>query len=347
MRLLLSAMVMAALAVASTTNAENPDFVYPGAEWDFVAPEEVGFSSEKLLSVKVDFEDIGGDALFAVRHGKAFLAWGKVDEPISNYSIRKSYLNALLGIEWGKGNLDLEATLADLGIDDRQGLTAAEKDARVRHLLTATSGVYHPGSYESEEQKGARPPRGTFKPGEFFYYNNWDFNVLGHVFESAAGTDIFTALKEHIAEPLGMQDFDLGQARYRRDDTSQFPAYVFASSARDDARFGYLYLRRGLWGDQQLVPEEWVALSTTQQVITGKYFYYDYGYLWWVDAERSTYFARGNSCQYIAVLPGIDLVIVFRADPGSIVQKWLGLRVDPQESFRLIQKILGTMVGNR
>ena len=344
MRVLFSALAMGALTFTSTAAAEKSDFVYPGAKWDFVAPEDVGFSSEKLLAVKVYFEEIGGDALFAVRHGAAFLAWGEVNEPIDNYSIRKSYLNALLGIEYGKGNLDLDATLTDLDIDDREGLTAAEREARVRDLLTTTSGVYHPGSYESKEQKGARPPRGTFKRGEFFYYNNWDFNVLGHVFESAAGADIFTSLKARIAEPIGMQDFDLEQATYRHDDTSAFPAYTFASSARDDARFGYLYLRGGRWRNQQLIPEEWVAMSTSRQVMTGRYYYYDYGFLWWVDEEHGMYFARGNSGQFIAVMPGLDLVIVFRADPGSIIQKWLGRRVSPQDSFSLIPKILGAMV---
>jgi CubicO group peptidase (beta-lactamase class C family) len=338
----LSAFVI--IAFSCTATGSEPDYVYPDAEWSVVTPEDAGFSSEKLKTVRAYFEDIGGDAMIAVRSGKAFLAWGKVNEPIANYSIRKSYLNALLGIEYGKDNLNLDATLADLGIDDKEGLTAAEKDARIRDLLTSTSGVYHPGSYESKEQKGARPPRGTFQRGEFFYYNNWDFNVLGHIFESSAGTDIFTALKQRIAEPTGMQDFDLEQTTYRHDNASNYPAYTFASSARDDARLGYLFLRNGRWGDKQLLPQEWVAMSTSRQVITGEYFYYDYGYLWWIDHDHDAYIARGNSGQFIAVMPGLDLVIVFRADPGSIMQKWLGQRVSPQESFLLIPKILGALV---
>ena len=338
-----AAVGMLAFAPASATDARKSESAYPGAEWRVVEPESLGFSSAKLAAAQAYFEDIGGDALVAVRHGKVFLAWGDIDEPIENFSIRKSYLNALFGIEHGKGNLHLDATLADLGIDDKDGLTPSEKEARVRDLLTTSSGVYHPGSYESEQQKGARPPRGSFQHGEFFYYNNWDFNVLGHIFESMAGADIFSSFKDRIADPIGMQDFDLDQTEYKRDSSSNYPAYDFKSSARDDARFGLLYLRNGRWGDEQLIPTDWIAMSTKRQVITGSYYYYDYGYLWWVDDENGTYFARGNSGQYIAVLPASDMVIVFRADPGSIVRKWLGLRVQPQESFLLIPKILGAL----
>ncbi|MEM7363858.1 MAG: serine hydrolase [Pseudomonadota bacterium] len=317
--------------------------VFPGPEWETMSPESLGFSVHKLAEARKYFEDIGGDALFAVKDGKAFLSWGDVSKPIPNFSIRKSYLNGLLGIEYGEHRVDLQATLDELNIDDKQGLTATEKEANVRDLLTTSSGVYHPGSYESKMQKGARPPRGSFRRGEFFYYNNWDFNALGQVYRQISGEDIFHAFAEKIAAPVGMQDYSLEHTRYRHDDASLYPAYEFDSSARDDARFGYLFLREGRWKDRQLVPREWVRMSTSRQVVTGDYYYYDYGFLWWVDNGTGQYFARGNSGQYIAVLREQDMVIVFRADPGSILRKWLGLRVGPEESFLLIPKILGAL----
>ena len=318
----------------------NDDANYPAVEWATASPESLGFSALELAEARDYFDDIGGDALIAVKNGKVFLSWGDVTKPITNYSIRKSYLNSLLGIEYGERRLDLQLTLAELGIDDKEGLTAAEKEASLRDLLITSSGVYHPGAYESEMQKGARPPRGSFRHGEFFYYNNWDFNALGQIYQRIAGEDIFEAFAEKIAAPIGMQDFALEHTRYRHDDASRYPAYEFDSSARDDARFGYLFLRNGRWGDRQLIPKEWVQMSTSPQVVTGQYYYYDYGYLWWVDSTNGHYFARGNSGQFIAVLPEQDMVIVFRADPGSVVRKWLGLRVKPQESFLLIPKIM-------
>jgi len=314
--------------------------VFPAEEWAQVAPESLGFSSAKLEQAKSYFEKIGGDACLVVRSGQVIAAWGDVAKPIPNRSFRKSYLNSLLGIEFEKGRLPLDATLGELGIDDKGGLTQDEKQARLRDLLSASSGVFHEAAYESKEQKGARPPRGSFEPGTFFYYNNWDFNALGRIYSQISQQDLFEALRDRIANPIGMQDFTLEHTAYVYDKVSNFPAYNISTSARDDARFGYLYLRAGKWRDRQVVPEEWIRMSSVTQHETGEHYYYDYGFLWWVDAANGHYFARGNSGQYIAVLPDEDMVVVFRADPGGVLNKWIGRRVKPQESFLLIPKIL-------
>lgn len=52
-----------------------------------------------------------------------------------------------------------------------------------------------------------KPARGSFGPGEEFYYNNWDFNVLGTIFETETGIALGVAFNQWIAQPLGMQDF--------------------------------------------------------------------------------------------------------------------------------------------
>ena len=83
-----------------------------------------------------------------------------------------------------------------------------------------------------------RPARGSHEPGTFWYYNNWDFNALGTIYEHATGTGIYDALDRLIAKPIGMQD-------YRPEDGVYFPgaasihrAYPLRMSARDLARFG-------------------------------------------------------------------------------------------------------------
>jgi len=61
--------------------------------------------------------------------------------------------------------------------------------------------------YETPAMARARPPRGSHAPGTFWYYNNWDFNVLGTIYERATGTGIYDALDRLIAKPIGMQDY--------------------------------------------------------------------------------------------------------------------------------------------
>ena len=330
--------------VTMKANDPKKEIIYPAKEWVSKPPENFGFSTKKLAEVKSYFEKIGGDAFVVIKNGFIIASWGELSKPIPNFSIRKSYLNSLLGIEYGNGNLHLATTLHDLNIDDKSGLTNSEKQARIKDIITSSSGVFHDAAHESKEQAGARPPRGSFKPGTFFYYNNWDFNVLGHIYSQLSKEKIFQSFKERIADKIEMEDFDLKNTAYEYESTSNYPAYIIESSARDDARFGYLYLRNGKWNGEQIIPEEWIRMSFTTQVETGKHWYYDYGFLWWIDSKNEQYFARGNSGQFIAVLPKEDMVIVFRADPGSILNKWFGLRVKPQESFLLVPKILNSRI---
>ena len=80
-------------------------------------------------------------------------------------------------------------------------MTALEKSARVIDLLKSRSGIYHPAAAESEGMEESRPERGIHKPGEAYYYNNWDFNVLGAILEQKTGKNIYTLFAEEVANP--------------------------------------------------------------------------------------------------------------------------------------------------
>ncbi len=97
-------------------------------------------------------------------------------------------LNSLYGIYVGKGVIDTSMTLRKLNIDDvKPSLTETEKSARIADLLKSRSGVYHNDAAVSEGMAAGQPERGSHQPGGVFYYNNWDFNVLGTIFEQLTG----------------------------------------------------------------------------------------------------------------------------------------------------------------
>jgi len=53
-----------------------------------------------------------------------------------------------------------------------------------------------------------RPERSSPAPGTFWYYNNWDFNALGTIFDQLSGEEsIYTEFEKRIAGPIGMQDY--------------------------------------------------------------------------------------------------------------------------------------------
>jgi CubicO group peptidase (beta-lactamase class C family) len=277
-----------------------------------------------------------------VQHGAIVGSWGDTSANILLNSARKSLLSALIGIAVAHHQIDLDANVGGLGIDDNPPpLTAEEKQATVLDLLEARSGVYHGANYETAGMAARRPPRGSHSHGTFWYYNNWDFNALGAIYERAVGTSIFAAFAHQIATPIGMQDFDPAMCRYVGGPDSIYPAYVFYASARDLARFGQLYLRHGRWRDEQIIPAEWVDESTRSYSTTN--FGSGYGYLWWTAAPgrlpTGSYFAAGSGGQYVFVIPADDLVIVHLARMKS-VGGGFPAGVEPMQVFQLLSLIL-------
>ena len=182
---------------------------WPGGQpLELVEPEEVGYSSEKLKEAEQFAREIGCSAAMAVYDGKVFVAWGNISKNFRCHSIRKPFLGALYGIYLDKGDMDLDATLEDLNIDDiPPSLTFEEKQAKVEHLLMSRSGVYHEAAAEPQDMIDTRPERGSHPPDTFFFYNNWDFNTLGTIFEQETGERIFKAFKDTLQMWSGWTTF--------------------------------------------------------------------------------------------------------------------------------------------
>lgn len=320
-----------------------------GAWPRWATPEDAGWASPGLRDAAAYAASIDTAALMVVAHGRVVWAQGRVADRFNVHSIRKSLLSALIGIHGAEGRIDLEATLAGLGIDDRLGLTAREKAATVHDLLCARSGVYHPSGYETERMLAIKPARGSAGPGVVWCYNNWDFNALGTIFRRCTGTDIFADFATRIAAPTGMEDFDPGRdGQYIDLPESLHPAYPFRMTARDLARFGQLFLDGERVGGRQVVPAAWVEASVAPISEAGTRG--AYGFMWWVAREGifyphvrvppGTYAARGAGGHVVLVLPALDAVIVHRVDTDEE-----GREVTAAQFGRLLRLLLAAARG--
>lgn len=303
-------------------------------ELEHVSPETVGWSSSKLKQVEDFADQIGSAAVMALYDGKVFFDWGETKRNFWCHSIRKPFLSALYGIHVTAGHINLDASLEELGIDDTPPtLTKEEKQATVRDLLKSRSGVYHEAAAENQYMKDTRPVRGSHPPGTFYYYNNWDFNALGTIFEQQTGTKIFEEFNRKIAIPIGMQDFSIDNCYYQYElELSEHPAYCFRMSARDMARFGLMYLRNGLWNYEQIIPSQWIYESTTSYSLLDSTLGTGYGYLWAVVADDPNYgkifFHTGIGVHLLMILPEKKLVFIHRmntdipfTDPGDAINE--------------------------
>jgi CubicO group peptidase (beta-lactamase class C family) len=267
----------------------------------------------------------------AVVGGRVLMDYGDLQAISYLASVRKSVLSMLYGIYVERGAIDLDQTLEQLGIDDHGGLSAEERQATVRHLLSARSGIYHAASNAGDDLASA-PPRGSQRPGDYYLYNNWDFNALGTIFEQRTGKGIYDAVGEHLAGPLGMQDWNRALQRKSGDSArSKHLAYHINLSTRDMARIGYLMLRGGSWAGTQVVPRAWVTQSTG--AITRVHEMnpprrregpFGYGYLWWVfdrpdlgPAYQGAFTGLGAVGQHILIMPARDLVVAHKTRPGG------------------------------
>ena len=341
------ALVACAVLCGAATAA--PRLVYPGRTWGHARnPESLGYSSARLAEARRFSDSLKTAAVVIVVHGQVLDEWGKVDEKYLTHSCRKSFLSALYGKYVRSRAIDLDRTMADLGIDDDPPLSAQEKTATIRDCLKARSGVFHTAEAETDGMHKLKPPRDMFKPGEFWLYNNWDFNVLGTIFTKLTGKDVFQALEEDIARPIGMDSLTVADSLWVRSGRSIHPAYMFVITAHDMARFGLLMLRNGQWNGREVVPADWVRESTTYFSDATIYKYDGYGYMWWVAKDHNklphlpkcrlpegTYSARGAGGHYIVVIPERDMVVVHRVDTFDGTNN-----VTAGDFGRLLQRIL-------
>jgi CubicO group peptidase (beta-lactamase class C family) len=328
--------------------------VFPGAAWERISdPTTAGYCQAGLDAATARAKAMATTAATVVVGGRVL--WDYGDQQAISYlaSVRKSILAMMYGRYVADGTIRLDDTMAKLKITDVDGLLPREETATVLDLLTARSGVYHPAANAASaaggDTVGTPPARGSVEPGTYFLYNNWDFNVLGTIFEQATGGSIYQAFERDFAVPMEFQDFEMAQQRKAENPRrSIHPAYHFYLSTRDMARVGYLMLREGEWKGRTIVPRDWAKRIVTtvthlpdmhpDEFKAGPF---GYGMLWWIwdgDANtgpyRGAYSGIGAVGQFITVLPALDMVIAHKTRPGRA-------SVSRPEYLGLVDAIIG------
>jgi len=208
------------------------------------------------------------EVVIALKGNEVIFENGNTQKLINCHSVRKSIMSLLIGIAKEKGFLELDESLERLGIEEsKTPLTEQEKTATIKDLLMARSGVYLQAEAEVQSAKDNRPQREQYKPGEFFFYNNFDFNVLGAILEQKTGRTIGEFMEEYLAQPLGLQDFSNSNVVYDspwpipNKSLSDYPVYWIFMSARDLARIGSLVAQNGKYNNRQIISSEWLNES--------------------------------------------------------------------------------------
>jgi len=306
---------------------------WPTESWKRCAPEEVGMDPLKLKELNEEIRlllemHIDIHSVLIVKDGYIVAEqyysddYG-IDSLHRIYSCTKSITSALFGIALEKELLSgVEERMVNFFPDmEIQNMNAQKEDITLEDLLTMSSGLEW---YELEYPYG--DDRNTFRqwtdqgagvqfvldrpmvaaPGYIYSYSTGSSHVLSGILQTATGMRTDSFAMKNLFEPLG-----IGKYYWPIDGFGiAYGGSAMRLTPRDMARFGYLYLKDGLWEGKQIVPIEWVELSQ-QKHIKRKYIEdYYYGYHWWV-SDHNTFSAVGYAGQWITVVPEHDLVVVF------------------------------------
>lgn len=302
--------------------------------------EESGYTQEKLDSLESFISNnMTTTGMVILKDGKLLFEYGDVQDLSYIASCRKSILSMLYGEYVENGTIDLNQTIGEIGIDEDKGLTPMEKSATVFDIINSRSGIFYepvnPGSDDNNILE-----RGSKNPGEYFVYNNWDYNVAGYIFEKLTGKNIYQEVEEKLAKPLGFQDWNIeNQKKQYNKSKSRYPAYHMYISVRDMAKIGQLMLNKGRWNGKQLISEDWINKTTSTSVTSveevnkqygrdsSSFVQYSYGYMWWLvdninnhpDFEGA-YTASGFAGQYISIIPKLNMVVAHKHRMPTLVR---------------------------
>lgn len=314
---------------------DSRGYAIPGTEWAHATPESEHFSAARLEALRAFLQTHQTAAMMVVSRGHVIFSYGDTALVSKVASVRKSILSLLVATEMQKGTkFDLDQTVVQAGLEDKTPFIEPEMHATVEQVFASRSGIYIPNG--NSEQDNLTPRRGTKYPGTNFFYNNWDFDAAGIFFEKTTHKDIFDALRDDLAIPLRMQDFDRGRQKKNFIPNSTHFEYATYLSTRDLARLGLLALTKGNWVRTQVADPGFIDWSTypTTHVDemhdglrtfgwTGRW---GYGMLWWAwevppypghvftGPYQGAFSAMGSGGQFVTVFPLNDLVVVHKVD---------------------------------
>jgi CubicO group peptidase (beta-lactamase class C family) len=322
--------VAAAAVLGLAINAqETPDSpaaaaYWPERHWRTAQPESQGLDSQVLTAAvdQVLQKRLGVHSLLVIRHGYAVLdtyfypfASGTVHDLAS---VTKSITSTLTGIAVARGLIRTDQPLLSFFPQERPENPDAQKQRiTVGNLLRMESGLdcgYTPGEQELEQMKRsanwvrfalALPMK--YDPGTHSSYCSPGYHLLGSVIAAAAHQTELEFGRKYLFDPLGIRDVvwapDPQGRSHGWGDSHLYPA--------DIAKIGYLYLHGGAWNGKQIVPREWVDMSTAPP--TGERGGAGgLGYEWGGSngANGRQFGGTGRGGQSLVVWPDLDMVVV-------------------------------------
>lgn len=243
------------------------------------------------------------------------------NHPTNSFSAVKSLVSLLIGIAKEDGLI--------VSLDERVGKylaefnTAGKERITIRHLLTMSSGLdwHESGANPFSDAAGAyygsnldqliSSLTAVDAPGKEFSYQSGNTQILGLLIEKITGMSLAKYAEKNIWKKIGAEHDAYWNLDKKEGRAKAF--CCFYATPRDFAKLGQLILNKGVWNQQQIVPEKYVDscfipanLNCNDEPLI------KYGLHWWILNYKGfdVHYARGISGQYIITIPSEKIVIL-------------------------------------
>jgi len=292
--------------------------------------DSLSIATDALNDIKKYAFDHNSTAILVMHKGKLLLeeyGMGANEESVTNsMSMAKTIIGILIGIAIDEGKIKSEKETASTYInewknDNRSNIT-------IEHLLTMQSGLRDNDTPDNlfsdlinmyighDAAKTAIAVPADKAPNTKWEYNNINTQILAIIIERATGQSIEDYASMKLWKPLGAAD-----ANWWLDEENGMPKAFccFFAQAQDWLRLGQLFMQKGKWNGQQIIPSNWYNKMLTQSSLEP-----DYGRHIWLMYEdgglkkkdrtvpftEKTYIIDGRGKNQVFITPALDLVIV-------------------------------------
>lgn len=304
---------------------------------DLAEAIENSFMREPFFSIIGPTKERGEANGLVIRNGYIVAEFGDTKRVDMTFSVTKSFLSTTFALAWDAGLISgVHEPVLDYVKD---GTFDSGKNASItwHHLLNQTSDWE--GTLWGKPDWSDRPVgeprewknRKKYAPGENMKYNDVRVNLLAYAVLQVWRKPLPQVLREMVMDPIGASPtwrwhgyenswvtID-GQKMQSVSGGGHWGGGMFISS-RDQARLGYLFLRKGKWNDEQLISEEWIKMLAVPTPANERY-----GYMWWLNtgqrsfrtAPENIFYASGFGGNTIYIDPDNDLVVILRWVPRA------------------------------
>jgi len=306
-------LMFVALLVVSA-HAAYGQTVFPAADWQVAEPESQSMTAEGVAKIGQWLKDNGSKTGLVVRHGRIVGEWyfdgATAQSKLIVYSTTKSVSSTAVGVAIDQGKLKLDTKLGEYF---PEAMPAQKREITIQQLLSMTSGAHNDNSQLSRSDLfpyvlNELPM--DHAPGTKWEYNNTGLALLSPLFSKATGQNIDQYLNDNVFTKIGIPRDDWS---WEDRDGMPLPYSGLHITARSLARFGLLFLNKGMWRGNKVVSSTWVTEATNAQQDLNK----RYGYLWWNNSTGAwskvpadAYAAMGKYDNDMLVVPSLDMIVI-------------------------------------